>query len=113
MWSGLASSMPCFSILLFALITFASHFSSAGDIRIAIYFPAFVAGIYFVNFSKGNSVYLWLFVLFNLAFSFWLSIDFENFPEKSLLSASAASFCLAVVFLVGKSLEEIAEVKDF
>lgn len=87
-----------FAAIFCAFFTYAT-FSRAGDIRVALYFPAFAIGVYFAkaNLEHVHCIKWHVFLLFLAGFA--ISFIIGNDPEFSFASIPIACLGPALIFL--------------
>lgn len=88
-----------YGALIFCLLVLASMFSIAGDSRVAIYFPAFVSGIYLANLKTRRPNLMLILSFIGFSCSIILSFAVRNFPEDSYWSIPLACFGPIFIFL--------------
>lgn len=87
------------AIFMFSMLVMISLFSSKYDLRILIYFPAFVAGIYVARSRILYTNLSFIVVLICLLLSIVSSMMIENTPESSYISIPLASFGPIILFM--------------
>ena len=86
--------------IIFGSLALIMRYSTAGDPRVVIYFPAFVCGIYLAQLGLLRLKYVHIFTLIGLVLSIGLSFAVDNFPETSFWSIPLACFAPVSIFLL-------------